>query len=82
MTNLTGGAIPQSWGAVAHSLIGGMLVWLGGYARFEKLMKLLVGVMGFSILVCAALTLSDPGRRSAACWCRRSRRAAAPTSCR
>ena len=61
MTNLTGGAIPQSWGAVAHSLIGGTLVWLGGYAKFEKLMKLLVGVMGFSILVCAALTLSDPG---------------------
>ena len=61
MTNLTGGAIPQSWGAVAHSLIGGTLVYLGGYAKFEKLMKLLVGVMGFSILVCAALTLSDPG---------------------
>ena len=61
MTNLTGGAIPQSWGAVAHSLIGGILVYLGGYAKFEKLMKLLVGVMGFSILVCAALTLSNPG---------------------
>jgi Mn2+/Fe2+ NRAMP family transporter len=61
MTNLTGGAIPQSWGAVAHSLIGGTLVYLGGYAKFEKLMKLLVGVMGFSILVCAALTLSNPG---------------------
>jgi Mn2+/Fe2+ NRAMP family transporter len=61
MTNLTGGAIPQSWGAVAHSLIGGTLVWLGGYTKFEKLMKVLVGVMGFSILVCAGLTLSDPG---------------------
>jgi len=61
ITNLTGGIVPQSWGAVAHSLIGGVLVWVGGYARFEKLMKLLVGVMGFSILICAALTMSNPG---------------------
>ena len=29
---------------------------LGGYAWFEKLMKLLVGIMGFSILICALLT--------------------------
>jgi Mn2+/Fe2+ NRAMP family transporter len=61
ITNLTGGAVPQSWGAVAHSLIGGVLVWVGGYAKFEKLMKLLVGVMGFSILICAALTMTEPG---------------------
>jgi Mn2+/Fe2+ NRAMP family transporter len=60
IANLTGGAVPQSWGAVAHSLIGGALVWFGGYARFEKLMKALVGIMGFSILVCAAMTMSDP----------------------
>ena len=60
IANITGGAIPQSWGAVAHSLIGFAFVWLGGYGNFEKLMKLLVGVMAFSILVCAALTLSDP----------------------
>jgi Mn2+/Fe2+ NRAMP family transporter len=60
ISNLTGGAIPQSWGAVAHSLVGFGFVWLGGYANFEKLMKLLVGVMGFSILICAALTFQDP----------------------
>ena len=60
ISNLTGGAIAQSWGAVAHSLIGFAFVWLGGYGNFEKLMKLLVGVMAFSILVCAALTLNDP----------------------
>jgi Mn2+/Fe2+ NRAMP family transporter len=60
LTNLTGGAVPQSWGAVAHSLIGFAFVWLGGYGKFEKLMKLLVGLMGFSILVCAALTMRDP----------------------
>jgi len=61
LANLTGGAVPQSWGAVAHSLVGCAFVWLGGYGRFEKLMKTLVGVMGFSILVCAALTMTNPG---------------------
>ena len=59
ISNLTGGAIPQSWGAIGHSLIGFAFVSLGGYNWFEKLMKLLVGVMGFSILVCALLTVSD-----------------------
>jgi Mn2+/Fe2+ NRAMP family transporter len=61
IANLTGGVIPQSWGAVAHSLIGFAFVWLGGYDGFEKLMKTLVGVMAFSILICAAMTLHDPG---------------------
>ena len=60
ISNLTGGAISQPWGAVAHSLIGFAFVWLGGYGGFEKVMKLLVGIMGFSILVCAAMTLHDP----------------------
>jgi Mn2+/Fe2+ NRAMP family transporter len=56
LTNLTGGAVPQSWGAVLHSLVGFAFVWLGGYGKFEKLMKLLVG-----ILICAALTMTNPG---------------------
>ena len=59
ITNLTGGAISQSWGAVVHSLVGFAFVWIGGYAWFEKLMKFLVGVMGFSILICALLIVSD-----------------------
>ena len=59
ISNLTGGAIPQSWGAVGHSLIGLVLVLIGGYAWFERLMKLLVGVMGFSILICALLIVRD-----------------------
>ncbi len=61
IANLTGGALPQSWGAVLHSLIGFAFVWFGGYGKFEKLMKVLVGIMGFSILVCAALTMTNPG---------------------
>jgi Mn2+/Fe2+ NRAMP family transporter len=61
LANLTGGAVPQAWGAVLHSLVGFAFVWLGGYGKFETLMKILVGIMGFSILVCAALTMTDPG---------------------
>jgi Mn2+/Fe2+ NRAMP family transporter len=59
ISNLTGGAVPQSWGAVVHSLIGFAFVWIGGYEWFERLMKLLVGIMGFSILVCALLIVAD-----------------------
>src|SRR5688572_7616980 len=62
LANLTGGAVPQHWGAVAHSLAGFGFVMLGGYAWFERVMKTLVGIMGFSILVCALLTLDEPGR--------------------
>lgn len=60
LANLTGGAVPQSWAAVAHSLVAALLVLAGGYERFEVLVKVLVGVMGFAILVCALLTVSDP----------------------
>jgi Mn2+/Fe2+ NRAMP family transporter len=60
ISNLTGGVISQPWGAVAHSFIGFTLVLLGGYSGFEKLVKLLVGIMGFSILLCAALTMHEP----------------------
>ena len=61
IANLTGGRISQSWGAVLHSLAGFALVWVGGYSWFERMMKLLVGVMGFSILLCALLTVADWG---------------------
>jgi Mn2+/Fe2+ NRAMP family transporter len=60
ITNLTGGIIPQSGGAVIHTLIGFVFVYFGGYTNFEKLMKLLVGVMAASILICALLTLQNP----------------------
>ena len=60
IANLTSGVVSQPWGAVVHSLFGCVFVLLGGYAGFEKLMKTLVGVMAFSILVCAALTFHDP----------------------
>ena len=61
IANLTGNAISQPWGAVLHSLFGFAFVLVGGYAGFEKLMKVLVGIMGFCILICAILTFEDPG---------------------
>jgi Mn2+/Fe2+ NRAMP family transporter len=60
IANLTGGAIPQSWGAVGHSFIGAAFVLVGGFAGFDKAVKVLVGIMGFSVLACAALTFSSP----------------------
>jgi Mn2+/Fe2+ NRAMP family transporter len=59
IANLTGGAISQPWGAVLHSVIGFVFVFFGGYSSFEKFMKVLVGVMGFSILFCAMFTLDN-----------------------
>jgi Mn2+/Fe2+ NRAMP family transporter len=60
IANLTGGLISQQWGAILHSLIGFAFVWVGGFKFFEKVMKVLIGLMGFSILICASLTLNDP----------------------
>src|SRR6185436_16712875 len=60
IANLTNGAIPRSWGAVSHSLIGGALVLVGGFKGFEKVMKVLIATMFFSIVACAALTFHDP----------------------
>ncbi|HET9949400.1 MAG TPA: Nramp family divalent metal transporter [Longimicrobiales bacterium] len=65
LSNLTGGAIPVSWGAVLHSLMGCAFVLAGGYASFERLMKTLVGVMGFAILTCALLTFDHPAAAAA-----------------
>ena len=64
IATLTNGAIPRSWGAVAHSIAGGALVLIGGFTWFEKVMKVLIATMFFSIIACAALTFSDPARRA------------------
>ena len=56
LATLTGGAVPRPVGAVAHGLAGGLLVALGGFAGFERVMKVLIGTMFFAIVACAALT--------------------------
>lgn len=60
ISNLTGGAIPGSWGAVVHSLAGCAFALIGGFRVFEKVMKVLVAAMFFAIVACAALTFHDP----------------------
>ena len=60
LSTITGGLVPRPWGAIAHGLLGGALVALGGFAGFEKIMKLLIGTMFFAILACAALTAPAP----------------------
>jgi Mn2+/Fe2+ NRAMP family transporter len=60
ISNLTGGAVPQSWGAVAHSLFGCAFVLVGGFSGFEKAMRVLIGAMFFSIVACAAVTFAEP----------------------
>lgn len=65
IANLTGGAVSRPVGAVLHSLIGGAFVLLGGFKGFERLMKVLIATMFFSIVACAALTFRDPGATAA-----------------
>ncbi len=59
ISNLTGGAVSTQWGAVIHSLFGCAFVWIGGFRGFEKLMNLLIGLMVFTIVLCAVLTFQD-----------------------
>lgn len=61
IATLTNGAVPRSWGAVAHSLAGCAVVFAGGFKGFERVMKVLIATMFFSIVACAALTFSDAG---------------------
>jgi len=59
IATLTGGLVPRPWGAFIHSLIGGSCVLLG-FTAFEKVMKVLIGTMFFSIIICAIFTFHDP----------------------
>jgi len=61
ISNLTGGAVSTQWGAVIHSILGGIFVWVGGFKGFEKLMRVLIGVMVLFIVACAVLTFEDFG---------------------
>lgn len=61
ISNLTGGAVSAQSGAVIHSILGGIFVWVGGFKGFERLMQVLVGVMILFIVACAVLTFQDFG---------------------
>ncbi|MGE0359627.1 MAG: Nramp family divalent metal transporter [Vicinamibacterales bacterium] len=61
LATLTNGLVPRPWGAIAHALAGGALVAAGGFAGFERVMKVLIGTMFFAIVTCAALMFGDSG---------------------
>jgi Mn2+/Fe2+ NRAMP family transporter len=48
------------WGAI-HSIVGLVLVWIGGFRLFERLMSLFIGVMFVAVLVTAVLVDPDWG---------------------
>ena len=43
-----------AWGVI-HSVVAAALVWVGRFGLFENVMKLLVGIMVITVLVCAVL---------------------------
>ncbi|MGD9901956.1 MAG: Nramp family divalent metal transporter [Vicinamibacterales bacterium] len=62
LATLTHGLVPRPAGAIVHSLVGGALVLAGGFAGFERVMKVLIATMFFAIVACAALMFDAPGR--------------------
>ncbi len=46
------------WGIV-HSLLGLTLVWIGGFALFEKLMSVCIGIMFCAVMVTAVMIKPD-----------------------
>ena len=48
------------WG-ITHSLLGLLIVWLGGFRLFEKIMMVCIGVMFVGVLLTAALLPHDWG---------------------
>ncbi|MDP1588623.1 MAG: Nramp family divalent metal transporter [Prosthecobacter sp.] len=43
-----------AWGVI-HSVVAAALVWAGRFGLFENVMKLLVGIMVITVLICAVL---------------------------
>ncbi len=58
--NLSGGAIPRSWGAFAHAIIAYFVISVAGTNGFTRLMKPLIALMFISIVACAVITFEDP----------------------
>ena len=58
--NLTGGAVPRSWGAVAHCLVAFGFIYSAHAGGFARVMKPLMVLMFVAIVLCATLTFSEP----------------------
>ncbi len=54
--------IPQlsvSWWGIVHSIAAALLVYMGRYALFERLMKLFVAMMFSVVIICALMVIPD-----------------------
>ncbi len=58
--NITGGAVPRTWGGLAQAAAAFALIWTANVGRLERVMKPLIVVMFASIVICAALTFREP----------------------
>lgn len=58
--NITGGAVPQTWGGFFHAVVAFFLIRSAHAGVLARVMKPLVIVMFVSIVACAALTFHQP----------------------
>jgi len=58
--NLTGGAVPHSWGALAHAAVAFAFIFGARTRGFERAMKPLIVVMFVGIVTCAAFAFGEP----------------------
>ncbi len=58
--NITRGAVPRTWGGFAHAVVAFALIYSAHAKGFSRVIKPLIVLMFVSIVLCAALTFSDP----------------------
>ena len=58
--NITGGAIPRTWGGFAQAAAACVMIGSAHTGMFTRVMKPLIAVMFVSIVLCAALTFHEP----------------------
>jgi Mn2+/Fe2+ NRAMP family transporter len=58
--NITGGAVPRTWGGFAQAVAAFALIWSARASGFTRVMKPLIVVMFVSIVACAAFTFREP----------------------
>lgn len=58
--NITRGAVPRSWGALAQAVVAFGFIYADRTGGFSRVMKPLIVVMFISIVVCAVLTFREP----------------------
>jgi len=58
--NITGGAVPRTWGGFAQAAAAFALIWSARSGFFTRVIKPLIVVMFVSIVTCAALTFREP----------------------